>query len=182
MTPEAILTERRIVRAAAIAFGVTSILAITAFVIVSTLRGDAPFFGLALVFAAFPFIAAQIPLVFGMFSFNAHVKSALQGADVRRVALVVLRGRSLELDASDEAAAARYAPIAAVAQRLQAVSIVLTDIGTLCALLGLLSITSDFRVPLLIVCAVLIASAVLGVPIVFRQARRAKRYAATHPA
>lgn len=177
MTPAAALTLRRVIRATAVVFGAVTVAAAATYLL---LPGSTP--RLALVLASLPFIASALVTVTGVFLLLGHVRTALHGGNPSRIAAVVLRGRHHELDADDRAAAARYAPVAVASQTLFALVFSLVFPGVLLTNVSQMMSDEDFRMLFVATSVLIVIAAAITIPGMLRQARRAKRYAAAHPA
>ena len=174
---------RKVVTVAAVFAGALVVGLVVAVVVSTTVDGLSDILPSGLGFAvALAFFAGAITCVTTTLSFNRALREAT-GRDpalVQKVGRVVLRGKAVDLDPGERVAAARYAQVVAVTLPFQLAYLVMLYAGlAIQQVQGLLSGTSPFALPLLVLLVVVL---VAFLPWTLLRIARARRYARAHAA
>lgn len=173
----------RKVRAVAITFVVTFVIAIIAIAILGHFVGKAlDTFGTEATFAAeFAFIAGALACIIVTFPLNRQVRESTTRdiGVVRKIGRVVLRGKTADLSSDEEIAAAKYAVVISITLPFTLAYVAMLYIGI--GIGQVRSLSSDHPSGIsLFVIWLYVALLVVLVPLYIVRIRRARRYAREH--
>lgn len=181
-SPDTKQETRRVVRQAAITFGIAVVVTAVVGVFVTALDDDAADARLVLVLSPFPFLAAGAVCMLSSLRLNRRIRE-VTGKDfgrLRAVTRVVLKGKDDELDEGDRLAAARYAVLAPPLIGTQIGFIALLYTGLALQFFGQTLFGSLSSVLPIAMLGVMVVALAVVIPQSLIRARRARAYAAAH--